>query len=71
VGGDLLVSRDAMAHLEARLPDANDDEVARVLDVTLGAGGVALDGVRSLSSLRDVILRARHADAPAPRRAPL
>ena len=60
VGGDLLVSRDALAGLESRLAAAPDAEVARAVDEALGATGVALDGVRTLDSVRDVILRARH-----------
>jgi hypothetical protein len=59
VGGDLLVSRDALARLEARVAEAGQDDVARVIDETLTAPGVALDGVRSLTSVRDLVLRAR------------
>ncbi len=61
VGGDLLVSRDALARLEARLHDAPGDDLSRIVDETLAAPGVALDGVRSLASVRDVIARARSA----------
>ncbi len=68
VGGDLLVSRDALERLEARVAETPDDGLGRVIDETLSAPGVALDGVRSLASLRDVILRAR--SQRAPRRAP-
>jgi hypothetical protein len=60
VGGDLLVSRDALAALEARLAVAPDADVPAAVDETLAARGVALDGVRTLASVRDVILRARH-----------
>jgi len=59
VGGDLLVSRDALAALEALLPTTPDAAVAAALDATLAAPGVALDGVRSLTSIRDAILAAR------------
>jgi hypothetical protein len=59
VGGDLLVSRDALARLEARAPQVPDDALDALVDETLAAPGVALDGVRSLTSVRDVILRAR------------
>jgi hypothetical protein len=59
VGGDLLVSRDALAELEAALPGAEDAEVGALVDRTLGAAGVALHGVGSLSRVRDVILAAR------------
>jgi hypothetical protein len=59
VGGDLLVSRDALARLEARAAHASEDDLGRIVDETLAAPGVALDGVKSLSSVRDVIARAR------------
>jgi hypothetical protein len=59
VGGDFLVSRDALARLEARTALAGEDEIGRIVDETLMAPGVALDGIRTLSSLRDVIVRAR------------
>jgi hypothetical protein len=65
VGGDLLVSRDALARLEARVAAAAPDDVARIVDEILTAPGVALDGVRSLTSVRDVILSAR-SGAPRP-----
>jgi hypothetical protein len=56
VGGDLLVSRDALARLEAGAPGAPD--IGRLVDGTLAAPGVALDGVRSLETIRDVIAEA-------------
>jgi hypothetical protein len=56
VGGDLLVSRDALARLEAAAPGAPD--IGRLVDDTLAAPGVALDGVRSLGTIRDVIAEA-------------
>jgi hypothetical protein len=59
VGGDFLVSTDALAELEAALPETADADVGARVDATLGAPGVALDGVRSLTSVRDVILAAR------------
>jgi hypothetical protein len=59
VGGDLLVSRDALAQLESLVAGARDEEVGRIVQETLGGPGVAIDGVRSLASVRDVILRAR------------
>jgi hypothetical protein len=65
VGGDLLVSRDALARLEARAASAAIEDVPRIVDETLAAGGVALDGVRSLASVRDVIVQARGAVRPA------
>jgi hypothetical protein len=61
VGGDLLVSRDALARLEARIAAGAElpkDELGRIVDETLAAPGVALDGVRSLASVRDVIAEA-------------
>jgi hypothetical protein len=61
VGGDLLVSRDALARLETLVTDARDEDVGRIVQETLGAPGVAIDGVRSLAGVRDVILRARRA----------
>jgi hypothetical protein len=59
VGGDLLVSRDALARLEARTALAGEDEIDRIVDETFMAPGVAFDGIRNLSSLRDVIVQAR------------
>jgi hypothetical protein len=59
VGGDLLVSRDALARLEARLPSTANDALAALVDETLAAPGVALDGVRSLASVLRVIEAAR------------
>jgi hypothetical protein len=71
VGGDILVSRDALARLEgaiARLaPEACASAVGSAVDDALAQPGVALDGVRSLASIRDVIGLARR----APRREPL
>jgi hypothetical protein len=60
VGGDLLVSRDALALLEERVARASDEDLPAVIDATLAAPGVALDGVRSLASVLDVVSRARH-----------
>ena len=59
VGGELMVSRDALARLEAALQTAPDPAaIGELVDATLGAPGVALFGIRSLRSLRDVIARA-------------
>jgi hypothetical protein len=58
VGGDLLVSRDALARLETRVAQHVDDDLGRVVDDTLAAPGVALEGVRSLVSVRDLLERA-------------
>ena len=54
VGGDLLVSRDALARLEERIVVPGAD-IGSVVDETLANGGVALEGVRSLASIRDVV----------------
>lgn len=59
VGGDLLVSRDALAQLETRVAVAAEDDVGPLVDASLTAPGVALDGIQSLTNLRDVIVRAR------------
>lgn len=59
IGGDLLVSRDALARLEARVATVADDDVGRVVDETLAAPGVAVEGVPSLGAVRDVVLAAR------------
>jgi hypothetical protein len=62
VGGDLLVSRDAIARLESSIaaggPDASDVVLGHLVDATLGAPEVAVDGIRHLASVRDVISRA-------------
>jgi hypothetical protein len=61
VGGELLVSRDAIARLEAKLASPIDD-IGRAVDETLAARGVALEGVRSLGSIRDAIVEALQPD---------
>jgi len=66
VGGDLLVSRDALARLETCLEANPNEDVGAIVDQTLGAPGVALDGVRSLTSVRDVIVAARALESPSP-----
>ena len=58
VGGDLLVSRDALVKLEAQIATATHSDLARIVHATLGAPGVALEGVRSLASVVDVVERA-------------
>jgi hypothetical protein len=64
IGGDLLVSRDALTRLEGRVAaidprsPAFDTDVAVAVEETLTAPEVAFDGVRSLDSLREVIARA-------------
>jgi hypothetical protein len=63
VGGDLLVSRDAIDTLEQSLatlpPSASAAAIGAMVDRALAAPGVALDGVKSLKSIGDVIARAR------------
>jgi hypothetical protein len=59
VGGDLLVSRDALARLEAGAALASEDDLGQLVDETLAAPGVALDGVRSLAAVKDLIARAK------------
>jgi hypothetical protein len=59
VGGDFLVSRDAIARLESRVANVADQELGPLVDQILNAPGVALQGIRSLASVRDVIALAR------------
>lgn len=59
VGGDLMASRDAMASLEARAALAPLDAIPSLVAETLTAPGVAIDGVRDLSSLARTIAEAR------------
>jgi hypothetical protein len=59
VGGDLLASRDALARLESRTALLPEGEIGAAVDEILLAPGVALDGIRTLGSLRDVIVQAR------------
>jgi hypothetical protein len=61
VGGDLLVSRDALSRLEASAATAPLDDLPALIDATLAAPGVALDGVKTLTSVLEVIRRAREA----------
>ena len=65
VGGELISSCDALARLEdlvQSLPaDANALDVGRIVDESLTKGGAVTFGVRSLTSIRDVILEARSA----------
>jgi hypothetical protein len=61
VGGDLLVSRDALARLETRAASAREEDLGRIVGETLASPGVAIDGVRSLDSIRHVIASARAA----------
>ena len=61
VGGDLLASRDAIARLESRVIGAAPEAIAAIAAIVaeeLGDPRVALDGVKTLDSVRDVIVRA-------------
>lgn len=58
VGGDLLASRDAIARLEARIDGASPDAVQAIVQEVLGDPRVAIDGVRDLTNVGDVIVRA-------------
>ena len=72
LGGDLMASRDAIARLEARVADGTGrtvEELGRLVDEALAAPGVALEGVRSLTSLRDAIAEAL-SSSPSPRSSP-
>ena len=59
VGGDWLVSRDAAARLEAAAATASLADLGATVSGALRAPGVALDGVRSLETVRRVIAAAR------------
>jgi hypothetical protein len=61
VGGELMASTDAIAELEARLAQEPEAEVAALVDATLGAAGVAIEGVREMRSVAEVIEEARRA----------
>ena len=68
VGGELMVSRDALARLEAEVAAVDDEAHESARDAALedavnalAAPGVALAGVRTLESVLDVIRRARAA----------
>lgn len=62
VGGELMISRDAISSLETAVkslpPSPSDDAIGQAVDDVVGAPGVALFGVRSLGSIREVIARA-------------
>lgn len=63
LGGDLMASVDAIERLEEAiqaLPDSADpDAVGRLVDEALTSRGAVTFGVRSLASIRDVIVAAR------------
>ncbi|CAN5608916.1 hypothetical protein BH09MYX1_BH09MYX1_26990 [soil metagenome] len=55
LGGELMASFDAVAELEARLRDASRQDLDAIVDAVFTAPRVALFGVRSLRSIRDVL----------------
>ncbi len=63
VGGELMASSDAVARLEDRvasLPaNASEAEIGHIVDESLTTGGAMVFGVRSLASIRDVVVEAR------------
>ncbi len=67
VGGELMASRDALARLSSLSaplgPGASPEDVERIVRDAFEAPGVALFGVRSLASLRDVVVRALRASS--------
>jgi hypothetical protein len=58
VGGELMASSDAVAKLEAAIALPSTD-VGGAVDEAFTTGGATLFGVRTLASIRDVILAAR------------
>lgn len=62
IGGELMASRDALARLGDTLaslgPAPSSEEVSAALHDALALGGAYVFGVRSLTSLREVILEA-------------
>lgn len=62
IGGELRVSRDALASLESAVealgPFGSRADVARAVDQTLGPLAVAIQGVRALGSIATVIVKA-------------
>lgn len=62
VGGELMASYDAISRLEDRIgslsPSASSPEVGRIVDEALASGGAIVFGVRTLTSIRDVIVEA-------------
>ncbi len=63
VGGDLLITRVGLGRLEARTAAADFAAIGRTVDETLTAPGVAVEGIRSFATIRDVIIEARRAQA--------
>jgi hypothetical protein len=67
LGGELMASRDAVLLLEDRVAtlsaDASEEDIGRTVDEALTMNGAVVFGVRSLTSIRDVIVEARRARA--------
>jgi hypothetical protein len=61
VGGELMASRDALQRANAALARTEDDlaSIGAAIDAELKHPNVALEGVRSLRSLRDAVAKAR------------
>jgi lipoate-protein ligase A len=63
LGGDMFASRDAIALAGSRVDElprgAGVDTIGRIIDEIFTPSNVALDGVRNLTSLRDVLMNAR------------
>jgi hypothetical protein len=59
IGGDLMVSRDALRALEERALEIPPDEIPALVNSTLGSPEIAIDGVRDLASVARAIQAAR------------
>jgi hypothetical protein len=63
LGGELLASRDALDRVAAQVarlpPEATAEDIGAIVDREMSAPTVALDGVRDLATLRDVLARGR------------
>lgn len=63
LGGELMASRDRVAWLEERVHNAPDSAIGALVDEAFTPAGIALFGVKTLLSVRDVLLAARAASA--------
>jgi hypothetical protein len=61
IGGELMASRDAVQRVNSRLARAKDDvkEISAIIDSELSQSTVALEGIKSLSSLMRAVAKAR------------
>jgi len=63
LGGDFMASRDAVAKVEQGVaalgPQATLEDVGRLVDEAFTTGGAAIEGVRDLASVRDVLWSAQ------------